>query len=472
MKNTVGQLLFALDESIGLLRENFVFNSSLGSKELFHSNLLGMLLLQKDSCNPLLQNVAEALIKFFAPQKPEESPSKVFRVISVFREFHKFDLFIAYIDEKSYEQIKKLEHGKIILDSLRDSSDAISLNDCKECEEYQDWLSAIKILHDNCRFVIVENKFKSLPDNVQLSEYWGKVLRKTPYIHAGKKSVKCHLENTTFYLLTVNYPVKTLPDILSPRKQLSYAQIVQLLDKSIETFSNKADAFTVEYLKKYCDMLRFHLWLNIEITKSINKYAAVFPDKIFSDKLDQIRLKDFYEKVWFSKLDYCLGEFWSRKKDCDVIKEAGFTNGHGLMGFKCVMHDGSRIAYGVQMQNRQFRFYVEPLPPKYYRPVEFDEKLRQGHLPQYEKKTYHWKHFDEGVFFEVLDKVKRATIKKAGCDNIVVSTSKNLNKFDDFKYVYLTLPESTTQQQLRELSKIALVKLGEMVQKNRKLFEV
>ena len=202
--------VFALDESIGLLRENFVFNSSLGSKELFHSNLLGMLLLQEDSCNPLLQNVAQALMKFFAPQKSEESPSKVFRVISVFREFHKFDLFIAYIDEKSYEQIKKLEHGKIILDSLRDSSDAISLNDCKECEEYQDWLSAIKILHDNCRFVIVENKFKSLPDNVQLSEYWGKVLRKTPYIHAGKKSVKCHLENTTFYLLTVNYPVKTL----------------------------------------------------------------------------------------------------------------------------------------------------------------------------------------------------------------------------------------------------------------------
>lgn len=46
------------------------------------------------------------------------------------------------------------------------------------------------------------------------------------------------------------------------------------------------------------------------------------------------------------------------------------------------------------------------------------------------------------------------------------------DKFDDFKYVYVTLSESTTQQQLRELSKIAMTKLDEMVQKNRELFEV
>ena len=46
------------------------------------------------------------------------------------------------------------------------------------------------------------------------------------------------------------------------------------------------------------------------------------------------------------------------------------------------------------------------------------------------------------------------------------------DKFDDFKYVYVTLSESTTQQQLRDLSKFALAELGEMVQKNRKLFEV
>ena len=46
------------------------------------------------------------------------------------------------------------------------------------------------------------------------------------------------------------------------------------------------------------------------------------------------------------------------------------------------------------------------------------------------------------------------------------------DKFDDFKYVYVTLSESTTQQQLQELSKFALAELGEMVQKNRKQFEV
>ena len=46
------------------------------------------------------------------------------------------------------------------------------------------------------------------------------------------------------------------------------------------------------------------------------------------------------------------------------------------------------------------------------------------------------------------------------------------DKFDDFKYVYVTLSESTTQQQLQELSKFALAELDEMVQKNRELFEV
>ncbi len=464
---------FVLDESIGLLQKNFVFNSSLGSKESFLSGQLAMLLLQDNSCDKLLKDIAQELAKFFKPTKPPKNKDKKkYRLISVFKEFHTFDLLIAYVDEDSYEQIKRLNNGDAILDILHNATDTQTLKALEEGVESSQWKDALKILKQKAQFVVIENKFKTLPCNEQLAEQLGKINRTIPYISAGQNSVKIHFKNTTCYLLSTRYPAKDLPDILPYWKQVYYAHIATKLNDIIEAHSSNESNSSVKYLREYYEVLRFHIWISIEITKSIEHYKHIFPEKLFQEKLDKIHLLDFYEKAWFSKLVYFLGDLLPSSEDVKVIKEADFTKGHGLVGYKCVMHNGSRIAYGVQMQNRQFRFYVEPQPTKYYRAVELDEKLRQGHLPNHRKKTYHWTHFSEDLFYKALDKVRQASLKALKNNSFIESASNNLSKFDDFKYVYVELSEDTTQEELKELFKVALVKLSKTIQKNPDLFKV
>ena len=199
-KRNDSHMASVLDTAIEVLQDNFVFNSSLGNKELFHSNLFGMLLLQNNSCDSLLKETSQVLSQIFAPQKQEKGrPLKNYRVISVFREFQKFDLFIAYLDEDSYRQISELEIGKEFLSVLHDATEALSIDNLKDRDDYPQWQAALQILKKNCQFVVVENKFKNLPDKVQLFESFGKVLRKLPFITAGRDSVKIGPGNTAIY---------------------------------------------------------------------------------------------------------------------------------------------------------------------------------------------------------------------------------------------------------------------------------
>jgi len=467
---------FVLGGAIETLQENFVFNSSLGNKELFHSNLFGMLLMQNDSSELLLKDVSLVLSQVFAPKNREkEQLAKKYRVISVFREFHKFDLFIAYLDEDSYKQINELEIGKELLGELHNATEALSFKNLKDCGDYPQWKSVLQILKKKCQFVVVENKFKSLPDNVQLIQYYGRVLRELQFVAADRNSVKTNKDNTTFYLLNASLPKKEYPNIVPPWKQVFYADIVNKIDDLVDANLKSGDSFAAQYLKKYCEMQRFHLWLGLEITNSIRMHKSVFPDELFIEKLKKIRVSDFYEKMWFSKLA-CL--FGINEADCgikkgavDFVTEIGYTNGHGLLGYKCLWGDRSHIAYGVQIQNRQFRIYVEPLPAKYYGVVEKIEDAPH-HLSGSPKKSYVWADYDEKKFLKVLAKVKRETLRELKSAKVDEDATQRLCKFGDFKYVYVKLSKNITQKQLSSLIKVALSKLGDMVQKNRKLFGV
>lgn len=491
-----------LDSAIEILQDNFVFNSSLGNKELFHSNLFGMLLTQNDSSESLLKDISLVLSQVFAPKNREKGqPAKKYRVISVFREFHKFDLFIAYLDEDSYKQISELEIGKELLGELHAATEAQSLKNLKDSGDYPQWKSALQILKKKCQFVVVENKFKSLPDNVQLMEYFGRVLRELQFVAADRNSVKINKGNTTFYLLNANLPKKEYPDIAPPWKQVFYADIVNKIDDLADVYLKNKGCFAAQYLKKYCEMLRFHLWLGIEITKSIRMHKSAFPDELFIEKLKKIRVSDFYEKMWFSKLACQFGKIEANcgnpKDKVNIITEIGYTNGHGLLGYKCLLCNGSHIAYGVQIQNRQFRIYVEPLPAKYYGVVEKIEDAPH-HLSGSPKKSYVWADYDEKKFLGVLAKVKRETLRElkfAGVDEEIAAKEiesaiqpkmilgeelldkmhgkeLRLCKFGDFKYIYVTLSKNITPNQLSNFIKVALSKLGDMVQKNHKLFSV
>ena len=254
-----------------------------------------------------------------------------------------------------------------------------------------------------------------------------------------------------------------------------YADIVNKIDDLADIYLKNKGYFAAQYLKNYCEMQRFHLWLGIEIMKSLRFHKCVFPDELFIEKLKKVRLSDFYEKMWFSKLA-C--QFGINKADCgtqkgvvDFVTEIKYTNGHGLLGYKCLWGDRSHVAYGVQIQNRQFRFYVEPLPARYHRVVEICEDSPH-HLSGSSKKSYAWANYDEKKFQKALAKVKRETLRELKYAEIDEESAQGLCKFSNFKYVYVKLSKSITQKQLSRFIKVALLKLGDMVQKNRKLFDV
>ena len=91
------------DNIIKNLKNNFLFQASLGSKELFHSNMLAWLLEQKNDRNEF------EVLKFFIKQfTGEDSPTFIeqeFLEFRIEREEQNIDLTIKWKDGKNWNLI-------------------------------------------------------------------------------------------------------------------------------------------------------------------------------------------------------------------------------------------------------------------------------------------------------------------------------------------------------------------------------
>lgn len=433
-----------------------------------------MFLQQGESDDELMSTLAEVLAKWLCP-KTRGCEQKKYRVVSVFREYQKFDLFIAFLEESQYELLKNDAMGHLLLQQLRTASAPLSLT-----SEYK---QAVGIFKDGCQFAVVENKFKTIPQKVQLDEYEGKVRKGLNFIaRMGKNNVKISGQNTTFYLLAPHYSLQVfspnLAEFPKPWNPVSYENFSSKLGFVAQLKRNKAkDSFTLQYVKNYGHLIHSLMILTWrKISDPIEKNGAVFPDETFAQKLDSIRLRDFYEKLWFSAMTNIMRKAVPQKMDVRVEVESGYGHKAGLMGYKCFLLDGSNVAYGIQIQNGQFRFYVESSPEK--------------------KST--WAHFNGEKFQDALNQIKYDTLcdlKFAGIDadcsvqeidnaiptktmvgeEVVVESVVNpqkIHNFDNFKYVYVKLSKKITQKQLSNLIKVALAKLDEAVRQEKELFKV
>lgn len=460
----------AWDLVIENLRSSAVFNSSLGSKELFHSNLIGYFLQQGDSDNAVLLSLSQTLAQWLRPQKEGSSKTK-FRVLSVFREFNHFDLFIALIDEAHYNELKADGAGYELLELLRTSAAPVSV---KADEQFQ---KSLAILKENCKFVVVENKFKSIPDAAQLNEYSEKVRKGIGYISGARKyNVKAEDSNTTFYLLLPHYSLNVFGDLPEPWLAATYEDFSNKMLFCVQMNRKNKDDFMTQYVKSYGKIVHDIMLLTRRKIQDPIEEGAVFPDAIFSAKLDTIRLQDFYEKLWFSALARKMSVACPELDNVRIVPESEYGHNAGLMGYKCYLQDGSDIVYGIQIQNGQFRYYVEPAPNK---------KCR-------------WENFKENDFSDLLNEAKYESLRKtkfAGIDddcrvseinNAIptkmvlgdevlaesVGNPQNLKSFGDFKYVYVNLSKKISQTELSNLIKISLSALDKMVRQNKKLFKI
>lgn len=502
---------FKIENFVNYFRSDMVCNSSLGSKELFHSNMLGMfLMLENTTEEKLQQNLSRKLAKLFLPKTKS---NKTYQVVSVFREWNKFDLFIAFLEKETYEKLKKDEEGKYLLDSLYEAKESLPFKELSKFDETEidekdlkekviKLKDQIKVFRDNCRFVVVENKFKSIPDQEQLEEYSGKVAKAKGIdfiTGVGKKewNVTVSKDNTTFYLLAPEYSIDVFKEsqkINKPKKPenikwntISYEKICEELEQ-ILTKNKTENEFAYQYVERYKNLIKQLSGLIENEIKDPIEAGEVFPKNEVKNKLASIRLQDLYEKIWYNALvtklrPKCVDE---KELSATVKNESGYGHQSGLMGYKCYLKDNvaENVVYGIQIQSGQFRFYVEPNPKK-----------------KDNKTEYKWKNFDKNEFLKILCSVRNDTLQdsalpKALRNKILAencnecskkekpvscvknecgflnSTNQKLNKFGDFKYVSIKLPEDIKKGQLIKLIEIALKNLESAVEKNKGLFKV
>lgn len=494
---------FDIENFVDYFRSDMVCNSSLGSKELFHSNMLGMFLMLENTTEGLSRKLAKLFL-------PKTKSNKTYQVVSVFREWNNFDLFIAFLEKETYEELKEDKAGKYLLDSLYEANKNLSfkvLSKAVETEFDETTLKdKIKKFGEHCRFVVVENKFKSIPNQEQLAEYSGKVAKGIDFIiGVGKNKSKGYSNvfvtpnNTTFYLLAPEYSIDVFKEsqkINKPKKPenikwntISYEKICEELEQ-ILTKNKTENEFAYQYVERYKNLIKqLSGLIKNEISRPIEA-DEVFPKKEVKNKLASIRLQDLYEKIWYNalvtKLRKPCVENNKLKNTREVISESGYGHQSGLMGYKCYLKDNvaENVVYGIQIQSGQFRFYVEPNPKK-----------------KDNKTEYKWKNFDKNEFLKILCSVRNDTLQdsalpKALRDKILAencnecskkekpvscvknecgflnSTNQKLNKFGDFKYVSIKLPEDIKKGQLIKLIEIALKNLESAVEKNKGLFKV
>ena len=146
------------------------------------------------------------------------------------------------------------------------------------------------------------------------------------------------------------------------------------------------------------------------------------------------------------------------------------------MGYKCYLQDGSDIVYGIQIQNGQFRYYVEPAPDKkcgwaHFNEIKFRDALNDAKYESLDQTNFAG--IDDGCIVAEMENV-RPTKMMLG-DEVLVESKENpqdLKSFGNFKYVYVILSNTVTQKKLSDLIKISLLALDKMVRQNKKLFKI
>ena len=393
------------------LKDNPVFHMSLASKELFHSNMLAWFLESRDSEDPLLSDIAKELAKLFMPD---------YTVLTVLREKSHLDLIIVFLpDNEDFKSHDWTEIEDVFQNSGSDDQDLLEK------------------LQKNCRFVVVENKFKSIPDKEQLKKY-NKTIEKRIYfkkIKRTKISVDLNEENTTRYLMAPEVALENFKEC-DEWKRISWDEISKKLSEALKT-KEKRDPFTAKFIEHYANLLDNMLELTKDIEKKLDLPTNLaFPKQRDIAELSKIRIHDFYEKLWFSVL---LSKIEITDEDkMELLKGSGYTRSLGLLDFKIIDAKEQHVWRGVQIQASQLRITLEPewqirkTDPKYVLKKDSDKKIQ-----------------------DYCDCVLEIMREKLGT-NLQFSlkhNSKELHRFGEFKYRYIPL-EKNKKISIEDLKKM------------------
>ncbi len=302
-----------MNETIDKLKNNFLFQASLGSKELFHSNLLAWILKQRNS-----KGEFEALRIFVNEFLKDEMPIiKNPEEIIVAREEKKIDLIIKWRSGKDFN------------------------------------------------YIFIENKIKSIPTNNQLSAY-GEVIKK---YSKGVAKLNIDGKEEKLQRRNVNYKFLLTPSVTNLQtddwKKITYKEhIIPFLERiralEFENFKSTKIRLVIE---KYIDFLKHLLelldYFDLD-TEKIEKFKQrkydFYTYDIYSN-LTNSRLHDFVLKLAHSSIENLIkdelekiGLNWNRL-------DTAFTNSKGIttVDFKI---GKSKFYIGLQLQGLQLRYFL------------------------------------------------------------------------------------------------------------------
>ena len=296
-----------------------IFNMSLSSKELFHSNFIAW----------LIETYPIKMWQIFADYTTliNQKDDFVIRTETVEREKDNIDLMFNVSNKKDETIVHK---------------------------------------------IIIENKVKSLPYISQLQEYSEK-MSKTPNLHFVLLSLS---EPIHLYEDFENKIIKAGQNIW---EYLSYEKLIEGLKVQFFQLRKEDENDKVQYHKSivrdYTNLIRFLIEINDLTNFDENEN---FNYNLKADQLREIRIHDFYLKKKYENIAYELyKKLRKRKNEIKVSLEirsfgdkinwestireiyisSGMTNSAGLIDVKYTICKG--LSLGIQIQENNYRLVIE-----------------------------------------------------------------------------------------------------------------
>lgn len=416
------------------LKNNAVFQLSLSSKELFHSNFLCWLAEDKN-CSAVFTEV----LKLFGFENNVETITEglLKGEYMALREYKNFDFCIC-------EKVKNFKHDK-------DDEDAD--------EEYI----------PGRLLLVLENKFKSIPYKEQLEKYSEKAeelnkdgrknkakalwLKKNPekkssdlpYWNEKKTDAELgEMENfhTQFVLLSLakevcgidNLSSKSdfsivVSDSTNQKKEytwrfVSYEDYAKVLDEE----ANNSN-FTNELIKRYAQfLLSFQelLYTNIELPSSSDVEKKAWGILSSRKDMKEIRMDDIWQKLVanvigielrnqlelkgykiksIKNINEVLGDERIMPKQKEIILGIGFSRGTALIELKLVLNQN--ILFGVQIQGKAYKRLLEVVDDNY----EWETDLG-NFVGMFRYKNNQWNPETNDIFDDELAPQKEHEVKK------------------------------------------------------------
>lgn len=296
-------------ESILNLKDNAVFQLSLSSKELFHSNFLCWL---ADSQTAVFNYVLKEC--FGAPFCFD--PTKHVAL----REHHNLDFCIR---EKGEDD----KYGRVLF--------------------------------------VLENKFKSLPYETQLHAYTDKVDK----LNGNKNS----LSEVHFVLLTLSSDVSWLNNknglICDYWKHVTYKNYADALANANSSYVT--DGFTRELIQNYQKFIeQFSEYIENSVPSAESIKAKPWSLLNSNAAMKELRMDDIWQKLVISKIATVVTPQWEYSRGVnikdiltqeyivgDMFVGTGFTRGTALIDLKIKLDN--EMVYGVQIQDGYYKRILE-----------------------------------------------------------------------------------------------------------------